>query len=331
MKGKLVFFCLILIQLVSFGQYSMNTTMTTYQDISNPISLNNDSIWNEGSTFPIYFNFNFKIAGKTYTALNVMAGGGINFPGLGTTELFVYHSPFGGYLLKDKGTNSSLSQISYEITGISGQKLMKLQWKNAGLVQWYTTSDTSDFVNFQIWLFETDNHIEIHFGASSTDPGTYGYPESTSDANPGPSLMFYFNNCENVLGIIGPCNLPSYWIFNDCSWNPSFLDGTPSNGIIYNIYPSSASISEMINNSITVFPNPTNNILNISEIPEDFSLLELSIIDPIGQICFQSNAILENTRNLTFSILNLNDGVYFLKLTSQDNKTILRKIIKNSH
>jgi len=309
----------------------MNTTMTNYQVINNRISLNNGSIWNEGSSFPIYFNFNFMINGQAHTAINVMAGGGINFPGLGFKELFVYHSPFGGYLLKDAGTDSSLSEISYEIEGISGQRILKIQWVHAGFVQWYTTSDTSDFVDFQIWLFEFDSHIEIHFGANSTNPGTYGYPESTSDSNPGCDMKFYFNGCEHVLGIIGPCNLPSYWIFNDCSWNPSFIDGTPSNGITYNIFPSATDISETINNTITIFPNPSENTVTISGIPSEFKIQKIEIINPSGQVIYQSIDIPQDINKISLSLKNLNNGIYYIKFVSNHNKAIIKKIIKNSH
>src|SRR3954463_10891363 len=126
MKSSILILSISLMTVSLKAQYAMNTTSITYQDLVNATSVNNGNTWNEGSTFPIYFNFNFLISGQTYTALNVQAGGGINFPGSGVKELYIYHTPFGGYLLKDKGATTSLSGISYEISGNTGQHILKV-------------------------------------------------------------------------------------------------------------------------------------------------------------------------------------------------------------
>lgn len=313
------------------GQYSMNTTLTSYQDITNPISVNNGNIWDEASSYPIYFNFNFTINGQTYTALNIQAGGGINFPGLGTKELLIYHTPFGGYLLKDKGTATSLSDISYEISGIAGQQILKIQWKNAGFVQWYPTSDTSDFVDFQIWLFESDDHIEIHFGSNSTDPGTYGYPDATSDSNPGPSIKFLFDTCNNMFGVTGPCNLPSYWFYNSCQPNYTFIDGTPSTGVTYNIYPTGTGSFEINSDQISIYPNPASDYLFISRLNNNSLTQAIEILDVLGNLCLVLDNSLNNDNIKVISIKGLAPGIYFLRLTNSDNHFIVKKFLINSH
>ncbi|GAB4316374.1 MAG: hypothetical protein Kow00127_07820 [Bacteroidales bacterium] len=128
--------------------WTSTTAMKPYVELANPISLNNGIPWDQNSVFPIFFNFEFSIYNHTYNSINVDAGGGIIFPGNPTKSLRVYHTPFGGYMLKDKGDNVSLSDISYEVEGVEGEYIIKIQWKNAGFVQWYSTSDTSDFVDF---------------------------------------------------------------------------------------------------------------------------------------------------------------------------------------
>ena len=163
--------------------------------------------------------------------------GGIHFPGLGQKELFVWHTPFGGYLLDEKTSPTDSSSLSYLITGNPGQQVLKIQWKNAGFKQWYSTSDPADFADFQVGLYEDGARIDVRFGPSSTDPGTYGYPGSISDPNPGMSFKWWFDQCSNVLMPSGPANLPGYQFLNICNPNYAFLDGTPMSGITYIINP----------------------------------------------------------------------------------------------
>lgn len=228
---KNIFFLIfIFIGNISFGQYTVTTDTNLYQTLSNPTSLNNGAIWDETSSFTINFNFGFTIYGVTYDSLNLKAGGGLNFLGQSEHELFVFHTPFGGYMLKDKGILSSQSQIKYEISGLSGNQILKIEWQNAGLTQWYPTSNSNDFVTFQIWLFENDSHFEVRFGNSQTSPGTFGYPDSTNDENPGPSIKLWFNDSSSVLSLEGQPNAPSYGFYDLTEPQYYFIDGTPSMG-----------------------------------------------------------------------------------------------------
>lgn len=146
----MLFIAMLMTCFISKAQYSMTTGMENYQALDNPTSLNQGSVWDEGSTYQVYFNFDFEIYGQTFTALNVFAGGGLSFPGLGNKELFVYHTPFGGYMLKDRGGTSSASDINYQIEGQAGDRVLKIEWKNAGFVQWYNTSSLTDYADLQI-------------------------------------------------------------------------------------------------------------------------------------------------------------------------------------
>jgi hypothetical protein len=312
----------------STGQYTMNTTMEPYQELMNPVSLNNGAIWNEGSYFPLYFNFDFKIYGQTYTALSVRGGGGLNFPGLGFKELFMYHTPFGGYMLKDKGTSYSLSPIDYEIEGDPGQLVLKIQWKNAGFVQWYSTSDTSDFVDFQVWLFEEDNHLEIHSGNSSTDPGTYGYPEATSDPDPGPSIKFEFDTCLNMLCLTGPADLPSYDFYNLCIPNYTFIDGTPSAGITYNIYPLPTGIFPENSPGMVVFPNPATDRIMVTIQSRDIIPDKIKVIDLYGRVCISLEAPCKERPSLSIPLTSLKDGMYIMMISGVGMTPVFRQFIK---
>lgn len=324
----LIFF--ICLSLGAQAQFSMTSSSgNTYQELANPISLNNGAVWNEGSNFTVSYGFNFVLNNQTHTALTVKGGGGINFPGSGTKELQVFFTPFGGYLLRDQGTSSSLSDISYEVSGSEGNKVLKVQWKNAGFVQWHSTSSPTDYINFQIWLFEADHHLEIHFGSSNASPGTYGYPVNTSMSNPGPCINLHYDQCSSVFNIHGPADLPSYMFYNLCSPNYSFLEGTPSDGMMYAILPSiaTATTEARSTSALSVFPNPAKDNLQISNVPADIQAIRLANIS--GQT-YETNYAYNSANEVRFSVDNLPDGIYFVKIITVSEQVLYQKFLKSS-
>jgi hypothetical protein len=218
--------------------YQCFTRTVDYVDLVNPVPVNAGAVWNAETTYPIDFDFNFVIYDQTFSYFVVEAGGGISFPNSGYKAIRVYHTPFGGYYLQDKGVGSSVSSIGYEVSGEDLHKIIKVQWKNAGFIQWYANSDPTDYVDFQIWIFQEDAHIELHFGPNQTDAGTYGYPDGTSDPDPGPSIKFYYDSCSNVLSYYLAADNPAHDYFDMCEPNYSFIDGTPSENTTYIIQPS---------------------------------------------------------------------------------------------
>jgi hypothetical protein len=328
MKTIGIILMLIILNHTANAQYSMNTTLINYQEITNPISVNHTTIWDENSSFPLYFNFNFIISGQTYTALNVNAGGGLDFPGLGSKQLDVFYHPDAGAMLSAKGTSPSTSPIKYTIEGAQGSHILKIQWKNAGFKSMCGAPiDTTNSINYQIWLFEQDNHIEIHFGNCSASPYSYGYPSCGSDPNPGCQIKFRFDQCNNWLDIFGPCNLPSYTFINNCIWQPAYhLNGTPNSGVTFNIIPSTTGINEFNESAIKLYPNPVNDFININTTDNNFQIQYATIFNLNGEI-LKSNLV-ENNYSTRINIDNLQSGIYFLKIEDIDGNSVMKKFIK---
>ena len=299
--------------------------MAAYSEIDSATSLNGTSVWTDGTSYPIYLPFSFSVYGQAYTAINVMAGGGINFPGLGYKQLNVWWVAFaGGFYLEDKGTTTSLSPISYSITGGTGAHVLKVQWKNAGFKQVGDSVVSSDFVDYQIWLFEADNHMELHFGASSTSIYTYGGPGSAD----GTELILEYDACNDMFAIEGPANLPSYAFVNYCSPTATFLDGTPDSGIVYGIVPNLLAINQLQDGKqdLVLSPNPCSDILDVGGLPSN--TVGISIINSLGREC-DFTAVNAGTKNLSIPIQQFPSGVYFLKCALADGTRYFRKFIKD--
>lgn len=112
-----------------------------------------------------------------------------------------------------------------------------------------------------------------------------------------------------------------YWeIWNNDITNGSF-DTLLSNAVCSPVL----GVQEISNieNNITIFPNPSQNIFTLT-LKNNF-IEEVEVINELGQTIFRS----ENIKNsqYTLNIGNTNDGIYFLKIID-DKKTIsYRKII----
>lgn len=304
------------------GYYS-SVSSESYSELINPTPINDGVVWNESSSFLIDLGFEFSIYNQTYSSLTVMAGG-IVFPGSDYRAIRVFHTPFGGYLLKDKGTTSSISAIDYEVLGVEGHHVVKVQWKNAGFNQWYSTSSGSDYANFQIWLFQDDGHLELHFGPSQTNPGTYGYPEATSDPDPGPSIVFFHTACDSVFCYFDEADNPTYDYFNWCSPNQSFVDGTPSEGTIYTIARNQTitGILDFNHDHLSIFPNPSTNQIFIRQLTTQSG--QFVVRNILGKEVISGSLVSEKQ---SVDLSELKRGIYFVTVLF-NNATWTKEILK---
>jgi len=79
-----------------------------------------------------------------------------------------------------------------------------------------------------------------------------------------------------------------------------------------------------LNDKIKLYPNPTNNTLNISS-TEDISYWELT--NHFGRILNEEK--INNKKRVQFNIQNLPTGIYFVKITLSNGEQIIKRAIKN--
>ncbi len=77
-----------------------------------------------------------------------------------------------------------------------------------------------------------------------------------------------------------------------------------------------------INQVVKLYPNPVNNLLYI-ENNNGFPIEKVRILDPIGKIILQKTNSFE-----TINVENLNSGLYLLQITTENNKIITQKFLK---
>lgn len=205
------------------------------------------------------------------------------------------------------------SKISYKIEGSSGNKILKVQWKNLKI----RTGAAGNYVNLQIWLYQKDGMLEYRYGPSSANNAS-GYTQST-----GPSVgisysNFSFSKMYEKIWIHGtPPNIQI-----DSAHNASFpnISGVPANGTVYRFIPKqSASVSALKKDmGITVYPNPADKQIVISLSAPASENLKVSVMDLSGQL-IKEYSMPAGSRQLSVPSAQIPAGMYHIHL--QGNNT----------
>lgn len=99
-------------------------------------------------------------------------------------------------------------------------------------------------------------------------------------------------------------------------WN----DISSSNSLYYIIeYPNTTNIFERESeNTIQLFPNPTKRYIQVKS---DTEIKDISLTSIDGRV-------IETTLTKTIDLNNIDTGIYFLNITTKENKLIVKKIVK---
>lgn len=279
--------------------YNFSQTQSAYTDLSNETVLTTSAPWTYATAFTVPIGFTFNFMGTNFTTVYVEGSGFAYFD-------FNYYNlalPF-TVKLKSKGSSGNNSPISYAVTGSSPNRICKIQWKNAGFHY-----DTTSTINFQMWLYETTNVVEVHIGANSVPNPSVVYQENGSD---GPVIGVYeFNTPTNCTYSNCLSGSPAAATVNNPTGNINLfgtsLTGTPSPNTVYIFDPNPSSIFENTSATISIFPNPASDQITFQSSQPVQSCAIYSI----------SGTLIEQ-RTITNSQLDVSDlpnGIYILETT----------------
>jgi hypothetical protein len=260
-------------------------------------------------------DFNFTGFSTTYDLLNngasVVIKGGYFFTINNTrsTTAYMYNID-----MDARPGAGQVSEFSYLLSGTSGSRLLKLQWKNMG----FEFGDSADFINFQVWLYEASGKIEVHFGPSAVKVSAYnGAPGPVIgllEMNPAFSTIFqqmYLVNSEasptvKTNGI-------------------DALTGTPAPNSIYTFTMTGTSVAG-------IFPEAKYNASFSSASKLDIQI-EGTEKDARAELYSLQGKMLGNTalRNGNNEMLlnQLSTGVYILRIYNGD-QVVSRKLLNNN-
>jgi hypothetical protein len=104
-----------------------------------------------------------------------------------------------------------------------------------------------------------------------------------------------------------------------------FTKETAATGVELWSFDTTLGISDIpANEKIKLYPNPVSTILTIDN--PFTSNYQLKVINQLGQTVLEQS---QNTSSISLDVADLSRGLYFLTITSADNKTQTIKFIKD--
>ncbi len=285
-----------------FSQYTQS-----YTNLSNTISINNGNIWSGFQTFTVPIGFSFDFMGNSFNSVELEATGRLIFD----VNHYYFADMFVVSGMEDKGTSSSLSPLSYKLTGSVGTQILKIEINNATY-----QNDPASTVNYQIWLYEESSTIELHMGPNTINNPSLSFPS-------GPfSGVYHITTFSPVtygygLALFGNPLLPTDTTFSGTGINTSniILNNIPNNSMVYQFTDdtiTSAIKTVETDDYINVYPNPTSRIINI-DLGKIKTNLTATLTNCLGQIIlFQQ---FESTDFISLDI-DAPSGIYFLQIES---------------
>lgn len=309
------------IKLGAFAQgYTFMNSTGTYTDLVNPTVISTAG-WDPTASFVVPIGFNFTIDGVTFTNFEADGLGDLTFTN-GTTSKYIF--PFDGILVDRSfpSTTTTQSPVSYLLTGTAPSRILKLEFKNAGTADPQTqTLYANEFVNFQVWLYEGTNKVEVRYGTSNLAHATVTF---FGESGPTEAIVTDFSSSISGYFLQGSATAPTLTTLTSAT-SYFGLTSIPANGAIYAFTPATASgvAKDLDNAAVTVFPNPATDRLHISGLTEFNSPATVKIYDALGKVVVSENL----TAAQAVDINMLPKGTYFVEIISAKNR-VGKQIIK---
>jgi hypothetical protein len=275
--------------------YQFTKSSTPYADLVSATTISAPG-WDDDA-YAANLPFSFKIYGTSFTSFDIESDAGIS---AAAGEVIILDAD-----LEDKGG----SVISYKTDGTAPNRIFKIEWKNVGFLDGLS----SDFANFQLWLYEGSNKIEAHYGAITADASAF-------DPDPGPGV--WIQNGVSSIELSGSPANPT--VTHNSTTSPT-LSGLPASGTVYSFTPGvAAGIADAPIAFRIAGPNPFNSVV-IIEINEPGVVCNIKIYDLQGRLLLQENIISQAVHAVNTA--GLPQGIYYMQLDN-GRSTLHKKMIK---
>ncbi len=310
MLKKILRFCLFLVtfEADSIAQqfdYTFSQRVEPYENLEQQIPLSNQNFWfSETWTIPIGFNFMF--FDYPFDSVTVYCASSLFF-GFAENEVALHFAGFSQAIV-DRGwdlADSSISPISYNLSGDSPNRICKIEFRNAGFVM----APEVDSVNVQIRLYESDHALEVHLGSHHVSgPASYESVGAT-----GPAIGFINSLDDKYAFLYNTVQSPS---FGFPPFSFTGLQGDWPDGQVYRFAPQMSATDSPDALEVKIVNILSRKLLWLQHIETS---KRFQIFDSVGRICLEGD--MENMQ--TYMIIPysaLRTGWYVLRVFGNDGK-----------
>src|SRR5688572_5772724 len=322
MKKLLLSFAVALVAqagAVAQTSYTFSKSTGTYADLTGATVVSSPAWEASSATFNIPIGFNFMLDGQTFSAIEADGWGDLYFTSATAEKaFFAIDAP-----MIDKGfpsTSNSLSPVSYLLSGTAGSRILKIEYKNAGIVTPSSTPggtptvNPSDVANLQIWLYEGSNRIEVRYGTISVA----NIPAVFFGVG-GPSVAVVTSNSSTGFSgqfLSGTAAAPTLTTLNGSATYPG-ITGIPASGTIFTFNVSNSGVTKTLENlAIAVYPNPVTESLKFTGLTAGKNAT-VKIYDALGKVVKTE----EISANTVVNVSALKNGTYFVEINSAAGRT----------
>lgn len=314
------------------------STGATYTPLTNATDVGFDMDWDDTVSNAITMPFTFKYQNTVVNTVRIETYGSLYLNDLMHEDADMGHitGVYMDYVSAGRG------KVYYSTTGTAGNRIFKVEYRN---VCRYNDANGTDTLNFQIWLYESDNAIEYRGGytnvadtmfAKDADDLLNGEKEFVFCglvSNPGDSIATtgseaflhgtqYINNTfYNTAVLFADLQTPNPMILEDLLYG-----SYPANGSVIRFVPVNPnSIAKVDFDMATVYPNPSKDgkySLTLKEAP--LAGTTLTIYDMTGKVVLNQPL---SQASATIDLAAYANGNYFGKITNGD-RTGSFKLIK---
>lgn len=200
------------------------------------------------------------------------------------------------------------SSVSYKIEGSSGNKIIKVQWKNLKL----RVGQPGNYLNMQLWVYQQNGVVEIHYGPRSASNA------SGFNINTGPQVGmflsgFAFTQCLEKLWVNGSPTSPT--LDSNANYVFKAMSGIPAEGTLYRFTPRFLTGIKKPEGKLHFqsYPNPVKDVLYLDR-KDSYTLY-----DATGKLLFIFPEVME------INLSDLPGGLYFLMNSGRTASKIVKE------
>lgn len=297
--------------------YNFTKSTATYTDLSTPTNMNGGTPWIYDDFGPVASAFPVYIFGQTFSSFIFEDDNFILVKTSPNGDEYATLAPITAYVQdrNTSGTGAGQSPISYKVEGTAGNRILKLELKNAGLeVEFDGSGTTNLFINYQVWLYEADKSVEFHFGSNNVT----NVAMLNDEAIYWSILLHEGINGDKAGAVTGNVSTPSYGEYADQFQITTNLTALPAANTVYRFELNPLAVNDQEKIEFSMFPNPTNDVLNLT-FPEAVNK-PYSVYDLMGREVLKGS--LNNATHSQINVSTLQKGSYILRIAGSTQKFV---------